>query len=146
MTLIRENSAGYMTNWAARLFYRELEKQLAPLGLNPAYMPILFALSDGSALTQKDLAHRAAVEQPTMTATLGRMERDGFIVRAANPDDARSILVRLSDDGFQQVPEVRIAVAAINEKALKTLSSDERSRFFFVITKIISNLQSEEMP
>lgn len=146
MTLIREESAGYMTNWAARLFYRELEKQLAPLGLNPAYMPILFALSDGSALTQKELAHRAAVEQPTMTATLGRMERDGFIVRAANPDDARSILVRLSDDGFQQVPEVRIAVAAINEKALKTLSSDERSRFFFVMTKIISNLQSEEMP
>lgn len=146
MTLIREQSAGYMTNWAARLFYRELEKQLAPLGLNPAYMPILFALSDGSALTQKELAQRAAVEQPTMTATLGRMERDGFIVRAANPDDARSILVRLSDDGFQQVPEVRIAVAAINEKALKTLSSDERSRFFFVMTKIISNLQTEEMP
>lgn len=146
MTLIREQSAGYMTNWAARLFYRELEKQLAPLGLNPAYMPILFALSDGSALTQKELAQRAAVEQPTMTATLGRMERDGFIVRAANPDDARSTLVRLSEQGVQQVPQVRIAVATINEKALKTLSSDERSSFFSVMTKIISNLQSEEMP
>lgn len=146
MTLIREQSAGYMTNWAARLFYRELEKQLAPLGLNPAYMPILFALSDGSALTQKELAQRAAVEQPTMTATLGRMERDGFIVRAANPDDARSTLVRLSGQGVQQVPQVHIAVATINEKALKTLSSDERSSFFSVMTKIISNLQSEEMP
>lgn len=143
MTLVREESAGYMTNWAARLFFRELEKQLAPLGINPAYMPVLFALSDGSALTQKELADRATVEQPTMTATLSRMERDGFITREPNPEDGRSVLVRLSASGFEGVPQVQRAVATINEMALRTLSETERRSFFSVMSKIIASLEMQ---
>jgi len=142
MTLIRENSAGYMTNWAARLFYRELERQLAPLGINPAYMPILFALSDGSSLTQKELADRAAVEQPTMTATLSRMERDGFITRRPNPEDGRSVIVSLSSQGSERVPQVQNVVETINGLALKTLSEDERRSFFILMGKIIATLQN----
>lgn len=142
MTLIREHSAGYMTNWAARLFYRELERQLAPLGISPAYMPVLFALSDGSNLTQKELAGRAAVEQPTMTATLSRMERDGFITRQPNPEDGRSVIVSLSAQGAKCVPQVQDAVATINGLALKTLSEDERRSFFVLMAKIIASLQT----
>lgn len=141
MTLIREDSAGYMTNWAARLFFRELEKQLSPLGINPAYMPVLFALSDGSVLTQKELAERATVEQPTMTATLGRMERDGFVTREPNRQDRRSVLVRLSERGFESVPRVQEVVSTINGLALQTLTDEERRSFFFILGKIIATFE-----
>ena len=72
MNLDRASSAGYMTNLAARLFTRELERQLAATGIATAYMPVMFALAGGAALSQKELAQRAAVEQPTMAATLNR--------------------------------------------------------------------------
>jgi MarR family transcriptional regulator for hemolysin len=143
MPLIREQSAGYMTNWAARLFMRELERQLAPLGINPAYMPVLFALADGSAMTQKALAIRAAVEQPTMTATLGRMERDGLIIRTPNPGDGRSMVVVLSDAGLARVPEVERVVATINALALEHLSEDERRTFFGLMQRIVSVLEAQ---
>src|SRR5215217_1055859 len=118
MTLTRETSAGYMTNWAARLFARELERQLVPSGIAPAYMPVLFALGDGSALTQKELARRAAVEQPTMAATLNRMERDAMIVRQQNPGDKRSALVALTPLARGHIDTVQRVVSEINTLAL----------------------------
>lgn len=143
MALTRETSAGYMTNWAARLFTRELERQLAPLGINPAYMPVLFALADGAAMTQKALAERAAVEQPTMTATLNRMQRDGVIARRPNPDDGRSALVALTPKGLGVIPDVERVVAAINALALEQLTPEERRNFLSLMSRIIAVLEMQ---
>lgn len=144
MTLIRETSAGYMTNWAARLFARELERQLAPTGIAPAYMPVLFALADGSTLTQKELARRAAVEQPTMAATLNRMERDAMIDRHPDPGDKRSALVALTPLALGKVETVERVVSAINTLALEQLTPSERSQFLSLLARIIGVLEAQD--
>lgn len=142
--LTRESSAGDLTNWAARLFARELERQLAPSGMTPAYMPVLFALGDGSSLTQKALARRAAVEQPTMAATLNRMERDGFITRRPDPGDKRSALVALTPLALGQVDTVERAVSAINALALEQLDPAERDQFLALLGRIITVLEAQD--
>lgn len=43
---------------------------------------------------------------------VARTERLGLVVKAPNPADARSVLVRLSDDGEQRVQALRFAFAA----------------------------------
>jgi DNA-binding MarR family transcriptional regulator len=142
--LTRETSAGYLTNWAARLFARELERQLVPSGISPAYMPIMFALADGGALTQKALAQRAAVEQPTMAATLNRMERDGFIARRPDPADKRSALISLTASAMALVPEVERVVTTINGLALDPLDAEERGQYLALIRKIIAVLEARD--
>lgn len=144
MALTRESSAGYMTNWAARLFARELERQLAPSGIAPAYMPVLFALADGSRLTQKELARRAAVEQPTMAATLNRMERDGMIVRQPDPGDKRSALVALTPLALGKVATVEQVVSAINTLALEQLAPDERQQYLSLLGRVIAVLEAQD--
>jgi MarR family transcriptional regulator for hemolysin len=144
MSLKREASAGYMTNWAARLFLRELERQLAPTGIAPAYMPVLFALADGSKLTQKELARRAAVEQPTMAATLNRMQRDALIARMPDPADRRSALIALTPLALGKVTTVEQVVAAINAKALAPLNDSERAQYFALLGKVISVLEAQD--
>lgn len=144
MVLTRESSAGYMTNWAARLFARELERQLAPSGIAPAYMPVLFALADGSALTQKELTRRAAVEQPTMAATLNRMQRDAMIVRTPDPEDRRSALVSLTPLAQGHVETVERVVSAINELALEQLAPAERRQFMALLGRVIAVLEAQD--
>ena len=144
MVLTRETSAGYMTNWAARLFARELERQLAPSGIASAYMPVMFALADGSALTQKELARRAAVEQPTMAATLNRMERDGMIDRRPDPGDKRSALVALTPLALGKVATVEQVVSAINALALEQLDPAERRQFLSLLGRIIAVLEAQD--
>ena len=144
MALTRETSAGYMTNWAARLFARELERQLAPLGIASAYMPVLFALGDGSRLTQKELARRAAVEQPTMAMTLNRMARDGMIDRQPDPADRRSALVRLTPLALGKVATVEQVVSAINALALEQLDPQERRQFLGLLGRVIAVLEAQD--
>lgn len=144
MALSRETSAGYLTNWAARLFARELERQLAPSGIAPAYMPVIFALADGSALTQKELARRAAVEQPTMASTLNRMERDGMISRRQDPGDKRSALVALTPLALGHVETVERVVNAINALALEQLEPEERQQFLGLLRRVIGVLEAQD--
>jgi MarR family transcriptional regulator for hemolysin len=144
MTLTRETSAGYMTNWAARLFTRELERQLAPTGIAPAYMPVLFALADGGTLTQKELARRAAVEQPTMAMTLNRMLRDGMITRQPDPADRRCTLVTLTPLALGKIDAVEGVASAINALALDQLAPDERHQFLALLGKVIAVLEARD--
>jgi MarR family transcriptional regulator for hemolysin len=140
MQFDRERSSGYMTNWAARLFAREMDRRLAPLGLSAAYMPVLFALARGEALPQKALAERAAVEQPTMANTLNRMQRDGLIVRTPDPADRRSALVSLTPAAAEKLRSVQSAGHAINDKAMAPLTEREREQYLKLLKKVVDAL------
>ncbi|MET3805858.1 DNA-binding MarR family transcriptional regulator [Nakamurella sp. UYEF19] len=72
----------------------EFASQLAPLGLTPAQFAVIdFLFGSGGSATQADIARSVGVEQPTMAATLRRMERDGLIARVADPSDGRQSFV-----------------------------------------------------
>jgi MarR family transcriptional regulator for hemolysin len=142
MALKRENSAGYMTNLAGRLLVRALERRLAPIGLAPAHMPVLLGLEEGPQ-PQKVVAARANVEQPTMTATLNRMERDGLIERLPNPEDGRSSLVALTATARAKLPAVEAAVEEVNALALGGLEAKEREQYFALLGRVISALEAD---
>jgi MarR family transcriptional regulator, transcriptional regulator for hemolysin len=141
MTIQREQSAGYLTNWAGRLFVRAIEKRI-PNG-RAGQMPVFFALVGKRRLSQRDLAIAAAVEQPTMAATLTRMERDGMIVREPDPQDGRSALVRLTELGETSAEASLAAAREVNTLALSRLSPEEREQFMAALRNVIAALGAE---
>jgi DNA-binding MarR family transcriptional regulator len=143
MKFIREESSGYLTNWAARLFARAIDRRLAPLGLSSAYMPVFFALAGGESLSQTELARRASVEQPTMAATLKRMERDGLIARTPDPEDGRSALVSLTRLARAKLRSVQAAGHAVNDTAMTPLSATEQRQYLSLLRRVIAALDTE---
>lgn len=141
MTIQREQSAGYLTNWAGRLFVRAIEKRI-PNG-RAGQMPVFFALVGQRRLSQRDLAIAAAVEQPTMAATLTRMERDGMIVREPDPLDGRSALVRLTELGETSAEASLAAAREVNTLALSRLSPAEQEQFMAALRNVIAALDGE---
>lgn len=141
MPFERAKSAGYLTNWAARLFARAMDRRLSALGVSSACMPVLFALFDGNALSQKELARQASVEQPTMAATLSRMERDGLIERTPDPNDRRSSLIALSPLARRKLSGVATAGMSVNAEALADLSDAEQTQFYALLQRVIGRLE-----
>jgi DNA-binding MarR family transcriptional regulator len=141
MTDRRTGSVGYLTNWAARLFARALERRLTGGSLGP--MPVYYALIDGSALPQKELARLAAVEQPTMANTLSRMERDGLITGTPDPADRRSTLMRLTPLGVERGKASMDAGVAVNELALEALEPSERAAFMEMLRRVVARLDAD---
>ncbi|MBE0693083.1 MAG: winged helix-turn-helix transcriptional regulator [Aquamicrobium sp.] len=144
MQLRRDKSAGYMTNWAARLFARAIDRRLKPQGLSSAHMPVMFALGDGRELPQKVLAEAAAIEQPTMAATLSRMERDGLVVRRPDPRDRRAMLFSLTPQARAKAQAVFAAAVEVNAQALSGLMPEERTAFLGMLARVVAALDDEE--
>lgn len=140
MSFDRTRSPGYMTNWAARLFAREIDRELAPLGISSGHLPVFFALADGRALTQKALTELAAIEQPTMAATLARMDRDGLVHREPDPVDRRAVRISLTPAALERVPAVRAAIDRVNGAALAGFSEAERAAFESALGRIVAAL------
>jgi DNA-binding MarR family transcriptional regulator len=137
----REESAGYLTNHAARLFVRAIERRVAGGTAGP--MPVFFALMESETLTQKDLARWAAVEQPTMANTLARMERDGLIASSPDPADRRASLIRLTPLGRERAIAALSAARETNELALSGLKPKEREVYFDLLQRVIATLSAD---
>ena len=91
---------------AAALIARELEKVYGEYGLTEGSFDVLATLRRSGApytLTPTELFSSLMVTSGTMTTRLKNLENQGLIDRLPNPDDARSMLVRLTDKGKELI-------------------------------------------
>ena len=143
MAFDRHDSAGYMTNWAARLFAKSIDKRLSPLDVTSGQLPIFFALAGERQATQADLTKSAAIEQPTMAATLNRMEKAGLIARRPDDADKRRTIVQLTPKAEEKAQAIREAVETVNGLALSALSELERAAFLDILNRICASLADD---
>ena len=128
-------------NWAARLFRRLADQRLEPLGLSSGHLPVLTALMESEPMSQKALTERAAIEQPTMAATLGRMERDGIIERKPDPHDKRSFRFSLAPATRRKTVAIKAVIESMNVEALTSLPGKDQERFPEMLRKMILALE-----
>lgn len=143
MPFDRETSAGYLANHMARLFARHLEARLKSHGLALGAFPALLHLWEQDGLTQRDLVDRLGIEQPTMAATLTRMERDGLITRHRDEADGRIQRVRLTARARALHAAAVTEAADLNALATRMLNDDERQQFITIMRKVIGALEPD---
>lgn len=134
------STPGHLISLAARGFTRLSEARLKPLGFGVGHLPVLVALQDGRASTQRDLARFAKTEQPPMAQMLARMERDGLIARAPDPADGRSSRITLTAVAEARMPDAVAALLRGNQEALRGFTDDEAGVLVDLLTRLIANL------
>ena len=87
---------------------------------------VLATLRDAGPQRITALAAAEAVSQPSMTALVGRLERDGLAERIDDPTDARAVLARLTDHGRERLEARRAGRTARLQERLQALDPDER--------------------
>ena len=89
---------GRLLSAAARLVEHDWNAHLAAWDLNHAGLAALHVLSSGP-LTQREIATRVQVEDQTMSRTLDRLERCGYVQRRRDAEDRRRVVVTLTASG-----------------------------------------------
>lgn len=131
---------GHLVSLAARGFARLSEARLKPHGFGVGHLPVLVALESGAASTQRDLARFARVEQPPMAQMLGRMERDGLILRTPDPEDGRSSKVALTAMARARMPDAIATLFQGNREALDGFTPAEADQLATLLKRLIANL------
>lgn len=113
---------------------------LAEHGLHVGQEMLLVELWQDDGLRGGEIAVRLGVEPPTITKMLRRLERCGLVERRADPTDARSFRVHLTERGRALEEPVARCWAQTEETALAGLSAGERRTFRKLLIRVSSNL------
>ena len=133
----KEDSLGYLVNHMARILEHGLNRRIRPLGLTTGVFPVLLELWEEDGLTQKQLVERLDIEQPTMSNTLARMERDRLILRKQDTGDLRSRRVWLTEAATRLREPALAEATAENSSVLAALTDAEQEHLLALCRKII---------
>jgi MarR family transcriptional regulator, transcriptional regulator for hemolysin len=134
------STPGHLISLAARGFARLSEARLKPLGFGVGHLPVVVALREGRASTQRDLARFAKIEQPPMAQMLARMERDGLIQRAPDPADGRSSRITLTEVAEARLPAAIAVLLQGNHEVLRDFTDEETGLLVALLKRLIAGL------
>lgn len=85
------------------------------------------------------LGPQMGMEPTSLSRILKTMEEKGAIYREKNPEDGRSVLIKLTDFGKERREISKTTVIKFNE-AVRANVSEEKLNHFFEVTDTINNL------
>ena len=92
----------------------------------PMLLSILRQKPDGTADSQRELADDLRIERATVTVTLQKLERGGFIRREADPDDQRVMRIYPTEKGINAVNNITVEIQRFHEACAKSLTDEQR--------------------
>lgn len=129
---------------AAKLYCDRMRRLSELDGLPSSYRMLLFNLAKMKpGVTQLDLVKATHLKPPTVSVTLGKMERDGLVTRRDNEKDLRETFVFLTDKGKAIDDRVRAIHEEGDRIALQNLSDEEIETLSALLNKVIDNLLSQ---
>jgi DNA-binding MarR family transcriptional regulator len=94
-------------------------------GMTATATAALATINRSGPLTPSEIADIERVKRPSMTRTLGCLEREGLIERTPDPDDGRSSLVAINDAGRERMARLRRRKNAFLARRLRDLTDEE---------------------
>ena len=109
-------------------------------GLTPAQMHAIEILGRQESLRMKELAQKLGVTTGTLTVMIDRLEQNGLISRRPNENDRRSIVVVLTEKGYQYFKEHHKLHLELTHEITSSLTEDEAGQLYTFLEKLVSLL------
>jgi DNA-binding MarR family transcriptional regulator len=126
--------AAYLT------LHRRTDASLADVGVTADQFVVLDALAKGDAITQQELARRAASDPNTIGTMLVLLEGRGLVARDRHPTDGRARSVTLTAAGRQTHRRAWIAVQPLQEELLRLFLPDDAEALIERLARVSGSL------
>jgi DNA-binding MarR family transcriptional regulator len=115
-------------------------------GLTPTSLSALATIDRHGPLTPSELAKLERVQRPTVTRTLGCLEREGLLARTPDPADGRSSLVSVNATGRERLRRLRGRKNAYLAKRMREMSAEDVATLERAAAILEGMLESEDAP
>lgn len=96
----------------------------------------LLSIDPKSGTPSTSLGPKMGIEPTSLSRTLKNLEERGLIIRKPNPEDGRSVLIVLTEEGLQMRNVSKEVVLKFYEVIQQKISQEEINVFFTVLQKI----------
>ena len=124
---------------------KEITRRYQPLldGLNltyTQYIVMMYFWEVGSS-SAKALSRALLLDPSTLTPILKKLEEKGFLTRRRDPEDERSLVIALTDEG-RALRDAALEVPARMGKCMD-LTEEEAAAMGRIVSKILTNIEKE---
>jgi MarR family transcriptional regulator for hemolysin len=132
-----KNEFGLLLFGTARAWRTKLDQRLRPLGLTQGKWRTLIHLSQGgNKLTQKEIAERMGIEEPTLAGLLDRLQEDGWIKRRESPNDRRCKIIHLQRRSKAVLDEIFNTAHGLRHELINDVPANDLEACIRVLTQI----------
>lgn len=118
-----------------------LEKRLNHYNITRSQWIALYYIKNNNMITQKQLADKMSLKEPSVVRLLDKMELYGWVNRISSNDDKRMKFLVLTDSG----KEIETAMLDVAEKfksdVLNGISSEDLDVFKATLNKMLINIE-----
>lgn len=135
-----EGIIGPRVNYLSRLVRRRFNEVIAEEGLFSGQQDILFAIVDNEGVTSSELSSMAGVSAATISVSVKRMEKAGFIIKKADENDARISRLYPTEKARALPENIRYKMNALEETLCAGMSGKDVLLFSSYLQLAIKNL------
>ena len=131
-----------LINDIARMFGARMKKAADELNIPSGYRHMLIYLAHHDGVSQYELAKCSHLTAPTVSVTLQKMERDGYIERRPDENDQRQMNVFLTPMGRALEEQTKNKANETELFSMSCLNDEEKKIFKEYLLRVSANIQS----
>lgn len=116
---------------------RQIEQSLRSLNITSQQSQALHEIAIQPGITNHELEHQLLIEKSSVTSLMNGIEKRGWIIRNAHPDDARMKQNTLTTAGEQKYIQAQQAVNEVKSRSTHTFTAEELEHLKQLLNKLI---------
>jgi MarR family transcriptional regulator for hemolysin len=135
-----DESVGYWVAITSHTLRRALDAELARQKITFRQWQVLAWIALTGEPSQVELAERMGIEAPTLAGILGRMERDGWLIRHSCPHDRRRKRIQATAKAESVWTQMVECCRRVRARATDGISDEDLQTFKATCARIRQNL------
>lgn len=132
----------HQLNQSTRMVAKKTNEQLEAYGLYGSQWSILYCLYTCGPMTQKDIWTYLHVEAPTVTRTVSRLEKNGWVKRIQG-DDKREKVVKMTEEAKIKYDDIQLKMQEFEEEMLSVFEERDKKTFQRLLNQLLEGHQEE---
>ncbi len=129
----------FLTSRASKGLSEVLEKRVSEYGVTRVQWIAMYYINQDEMLSQKELADRLGIKEPTVVRLIDRCEKDNLVKRIPLKSDARKKGLILTDKGQELNKTITVLAEKFMYDAIEGISMDDLNTYTRVISKMLDN-------
>ncbi|MEG0020599.1 MAG: MarR family transcriptional regulator [Oscillospiraceae bacterium] len=131
-----------ITSRSAKLLAECFEKRLNCYNITRTQWIALYYINTNQDITQKQLADKMSLKEPTVVRLLDRIQAIGWITRINSEDDKRLKILKLTPSGEKVETEMLSVAEKFRNDATRDIPQQELTTYNAVLRKMLDNIKN----
>lgn len=138
-----DNCLAFITNQSGKIFSEALEKDLRPYGITRSQWIALYFLHETPKITQKQLAEKMSIKEPSIVRLTQRLESEGLLNRIQDENDKRNKQLQLTKKGNEKCLALLPVAENFKNHTVKGISEKDLETVVKVLNQMVENTKKD---